>query len=267
MALQDRRAPRRDAAGQRLPRRQLPVLRRRRASTCPTQAEVDAFLGEKNVNWHAALDPQRPMAVDPLTGGAGGPGPRTFVALPQGPVRGMQNALRVITEVHEEWARRFGRTHAPLVESYRMDGAEYRAGDDRRMTGAAKDAVDEARDARRARRASSRSRPIGPFPVAGARSRRSPASKARGRGRPLGVVRLELRAGVPGRAGALQPRRRPHAGDELHRRARRRRSHAAAFRARDRARGAAARATRRAGPRPCGSTRRTERRDTATPTT
>ena len=44
--------------------------------TLPEQADVDAFLGEKDVNWHAALDPLRPMAVDPLTGGAGGKGPR-----------------------------------------------------------------------------------------------------------------------------------------------------------------------------------------------
>ena len=91
----------------------------------PDQAEVDAFLGEKNVNWHAALDPQRPMAVDPLTGGAGGTGPSTFVRYRKGECSAMQNALSVITDVHEEWGRRFGRTHAPLVESYRMDGAEY----------------------------------------------------------------------------------------------------------------------------------------------
>lgn len=31
----------------------------------PDQAEVDAFLGPRDVNWHVALDPARPMAVDP----------------------------------------------------------------------------------------------------------------------------------------------------------------------------------------------------------
>ena len=111
----------------------------------PDQAEVDAFLGEKNVNWHAALDPQRPMAVDPLTGGAGGTGPSTFVRYRKGECSAMQNALSVITDVHEEWGRRFGRTHAPLVESYRMDGAEYAIITIGSMTGAAKDAVDAAR--------------------------------------------------------------------------------------------------------------------------
>lgn len=112
----------------------------------PDQGEVSAFLGEKNVNWHVALDPQRPMAVDPLTGGAGGPGPSTFVRYRKGQCSGTQNALKVITEVHEEWGRRFGRTHAPLVECYRMDGAEYAIMTIGSMTGAAKDAVDEARE-------------------------------------------------------------------------------------------------------------------------
>jgi phenylglyoxylate dehydrogenase alpha subunit len=111
----------------------------------PDQAEASAFLGEKNVNWHVALDPQRPMAVDPLTGGAGGPGPSAYVRYRKGQCSGTQNALKVITEVHEEWGRRFGRHHAPLIESYRMDGAEYAIMTIGSMTGAAKDAVDEAR--------------------------------------------------------------------------------------------------------------------------
>ncbi|MBE0623001.1 MAG: phenylglyoxylate dehydrogenase [Burkholderiales bacterium] len=111
----------------------------------PDQDEVNEFLGEKDVNWHVALDPQRPMAVDPLTGGAGGPGPSTFVRYRKGQCAGMQNSLKVITEAHEEWGRRFGRHHAPLVESYRMDGAEYAIMTIGSMTGAAKDAVDAAR--------------------------------------------------------------------------------------------------------------------------
>jgi len=111
----------------------------------PDQEEVSAFLGEKNVNWHVALDPQRPMAVDPLTGGAGGTGPSTFVRYRKGQCSGMQNSLKVITEVHEEWGQRFGRHHAPLIESYRMDGADYAIVTIGSMTGAAKDAVDEAR--------------------------------------------------------------------------------------------------------------------------
>lgn len=111
----------------------------------PDQAEVDAFLREPNVNWHAALDPERPMAVDPLTGGAGGPGPAMFVRYRKGQCNGMQNSLQVITEVHKEWGERFGRFHRPLIEEYRLEDADYALMTIGSMTGAAKDAVDEAR--------------------------------------------------------------------------------------------------------------------------
>jgi pyruvate ferredoxin oxidoreductase alpha subunit/phenylglyoxylate dehydrogenase alpha subunit len=113
----------------------------------PDQEEVNAFLGEKNTNWHVALDPERPMGVDPLTGGAGGAGPALFVRYRKGLCKGMQNALRVITEVHEEWGRRFGRHYAPLVEEYRLEDAVYALMTIGSMTGAAKDAVDAMRDA------------------------------------------------------------------------------------------------------------------------
>ncbi|MFC1580486.1 NADH-dependent phenylglyoxylate dehydrogenase subunit alpha [Thermodesulfobacteriota bacterium] len=112
----------------------------------PDQSVVDAFLGEKNVNWHVALDPDRPMGVDPLTGGAGGKGPSLFVRYRKGMCKSMQNALGVITRVHEEWGERFGRHYAPLVEEYRMEDAEYAIVTIGSMSGAGKDAVDEARD-------------------------------------------------------------------------------------------------------------------------
>jgi pyruvate ferredoxin oxidoreductase alpha subunit/phenylglyoxylate dehydrogenase alpha subunit len=112
----------------------------------PDQDEVDAFLGEKDTNWHVALDPERPMGVDPLTGGAGGPGPSLFVRYRKGMCQGMQNALGVIREAHEEWANRFGRSYAPLVEEYRLEGADYAIVTIGSMTGAGKDAVDLARE-------------------------------------------------------------------------------------------------------------------------
>lgn len=112
----------------------------------PERQAVSDFLGDKDINWHVALDPERPMAVDPLTGGAGGAGPKMFVKYRKGHCRGMQNALRVIDEVHREWGRAFGRMHAGLVESYRMDGAQAALVTIGSMTGAAKDAVDAARD-------------------------------------------------------------------------------------------------------------------------
>jgi pyruvate ferredoxin oxidoreductase alpha subunit/phenylglyoxylate dehydrogenase alpha subunit len=112
----------------------------------PDQEDVDAFLGEKNLNWHVALDPERPMAVDPLTGGAGGEGPALFTRYRKGSCKAMQNALKVITDVHEEWGERFGRRHAPLIEEYRLDDADYAIVTIGGMTGAGKDAVDLARD-------------------------------------------------------------------------------------------------------------------------
>lgn len=112
----------------------------------PSQKDADAFLGQKNTNWHAALDPERPMGVDPLTGGAGGSGPSMFVRYRKGLCKGMQNALRVITEVHEEFSKKLGRFHSPLVEEYRLEDADYALITIGSMTGAAKDAVDIARD-------------------------------------------------------------------------------------------------------------------------
>ena len=112
----------------------------------PDQDEVDAFLGEKNINWHVALDPDRPMGVDPLTGGSGGKGPSLFVRYRKGMCKSMQNALEVITRVHEEWGERFGRHYAPLVEEHRMEDAEYAIVTIGSMSGAGKDAVDGARD-------------------------------------------------------------------------------------------------------------------------
>ncbi len=113
----------------------------------PDQDMVDGFLGEKNVNWHVALDPEKPMGVDPLTGGAGGVGPSRFVRYRKGSCKGMQNALDVITSVHEEWGKLTGRNYAPLVEEYRLEDANFAIVTIGGMTGAGKDAVDEMRDA------------------------------------------------------------------------------------------------------------------------
>jgi pyruvate ferredoxin oxidoreductase alpha subunit/phenylglyoxylate dehydrogenase alpha subunit len=112
----------------------------------PDQADVDKFLGEKNVNWHVALDPERPMAVDPLTGGATGAGPAMFVRYRKGTCKGMQNALDVISDVHAEWEKQFGRGYAPLIEEYRLDDAESAIVTIGCMTGAGREAVDLARD-------------------------------------------------------------------------------------------------------------------------
>jgi pyruvate ferredoxin oxidoreductase alpha subunit/phenylglyoxylate dehydrogenase alpha subunit len=116
----------------------------------PDQAEVDRFLGKKNTNWHVALDPERPMGVDPLTGGALGIGPGLFVRYRKGLCQAMQNALQIIPEVHREWSERFGRAHAPLIEEYRLEGAKTVLVTIGSMTGAAREAVDQAREAGKA---------------------------------------------------------------------------------------------------------------------
>jgi pyruvate ferredoxin oxidoreductase alpha subunit/phenylglyoxylate dehydrogenase alpha subunit len=111
----------------------------------PDQEMVNGFLGEKNTNWHVALDPEKPMGVDPLTGGAGGVGPSRFVRYRKGTCNGMQNALDVISAAHDEWAALTGRQYAPLVEEYLLDDADYAIITIGGMTGAGKDAVDEMR--------------------------------------------------------------------------------------------------------------------------
>ncbi len=115
-------------------------------ATLPDQDLVDGFLGEKDINWHAALDPDRPMSVDPLTGGEGPGAPSLFVRYRRGHCNGLQNALRVITETHAEWAQTIGRSYAPLVEEYRLEDADYAIVTIGSMAGAGKDAVDAARD-------------------------------------------------------------------------------------------------------------------------
>ncbi len=112
----------------------------------PAAGLVDEFLGEAAVNWHIALDPARPMAVDPLTGGTGPGGAASFVGYRKSQIRGMASALDVFSDIHAEWGERFGRHWAPLVEEYRLDDADIAIVTIGSMTGAGKDAVDAARD-------------------------------------------------------------------------------------------------------------------------
>jgi pyruvate ferredoxin oxidoreductase alpha subunit/phenylglyoxylate dehydrogenase alpha subunit len=112
------------------------------------QSLVDKFLGPKTpekINWHVALDPLRPMGVDPLTGMTG-PGGLAFAKYRQGHCLGMQNALKVIEEAHKDWKKLTGHDFAPLIEEYKMKDAEYAIMTIGSMTGAGKDAVDAARD-------------------------------------------------------------------------------------------------------------------------
>lgn len=116
------------------------------AVSIPDIKVIDEFLGKKNINWHVALDPERPMAVDPLTGGGAGKGAAMFVRYRKGQCKGMQKAVRVIGDVHAEYAKKIGRSYAPLIEEYRMEDAEYAIMTIGSMTGAGKEAVDIARN-------------------------------------------------------------------------------------------------------------------------
>lgn len=131
----------------------------------PDQDAVDAFLGAPDVNWHAALDPDRPMAIDPLTGGPAGAGPGMFVRYRRGQCAGMHHALAAIRDAHEQWGRLTGRHHAPLIERYRMEDADFAIVTLGSMTGAAKDAVDEER-ARGRRAGLIKVKTFRPFPAA-----------------------------------------------------------------------------------------------------
>ncbi len=104
----------------------------------PEQEKVDAFLGRYQPN-HIILDPSRPMAVDPLTNG------ELLMNYRYLHLEAQQNALQVIEETDKEFESLFGRSYGGLIESYRMEDAEYAIITMGSMTGAAKEAVDFAR--------------------------------------------------------------------------------------------------------------------------
>ncbi len=105
----------------------------------PTQAEVDKFIVPYNPT-HVRLDPETPMAVDPLTPG------NYLQYYRELHMQAMDNAKLVIKEVNDEFAEKFGRDYFGLVEPYRMDDAEYVLVTLGSLTGAARVAVDSARD-------------------------------------------------------------------------------------------------------------------------
>ena len=105
----------------------------------PEQEKVDAFLGTYRPE-HIILDPERPMAVDPLTNGA------LLMEYRYKHLRAQQAALEVIDEVDKEFGELFGRSYGGAVEEYRMEDAEYAIITTGSMSGAAKDMVDAKRE-------------------------------------------------------------------------------------------------------------------------
>jgi pyruvate ferredoxin oxidoreductase alpha subunit/phenylglyoxylate dehydrogenase alpha subunit len=105
----------------------------------PLQEEVNSFLPPYRPT-HVKLDPQEPMAVDPLTPG------NYLQYYRELHMQAMENAKRVIKEVNDEFASLFGRDYSGLVEPYRMDDAKYVLVTLGSLTGSARVAVDMARE-------------------------------------------------------------------------------------------------------------------------
>ncbi len=139
----------------------------------PEQEKVDGFLGTYKPE-HILLDPERPMAVDPLTNGD------LLMEYRYKHLKAQQNALKVIDEVDRAYGELFGRTYGGAIEEYRMEDAEYAIVTTGSMSGAAKEAVDLKR-AEGIKAGLVRMRMIRPFPKAR-------VCKALARVRSFGVV-------------------------------------------------------------------------------
>lgn len=105
----------------------------------PDQEDVDAFLPCHAANYKPILDPEHPLALDPMTPG------NLLMHYRKDHMESMQRALEVIDETDKLFAERFGRSYGGLIEEYRCEDAEIVVITMGSMTGAGKDAVDEAR--------------------------------------------------------------------------------------------------------------------------
>ena len=103
----------------------------------PGQAEVDAFLPAYSIP--AKLDPATPQALDPMTPG------ELLMKYRRDHLESMQAALPVIDEVDKKFAAAFGRSYGGVIDTYRLDDADYALVTVGGMTGTARDVVDEFR--------------------------------------------------------------------------------------------------------------------------
>lgn len=129
----------------------------------PSQAEVDAFLRVRGQERKALLDPESPLALDPMTPG------ELLMHYRKNHLAAMQRALKVIEETELRFSAHFGRFYGGALSKYRMDDAEVALVTIGGMSGAAMDAVDEARE-RGIKVGLVRLRFIRPFPEAKLRS-------------------------------------------------------------------------------------------------
>jgi len=104
----------------------------------PDQRDVDTFL-PKYKNSHIRLDPSDPISVDPLTPG------KLLTEYRYKHVQAMKKAKKVINKVDDLFKKQFGRSYGGLIENYECDDADFVIVTLGSMTGAAKEAVDIAR--------------------------------------------------------------------------------------------------------------------------
>ncbi len=124
----------------------------------PSQEEVDAFLPPYRSR-HIILDPETPMAVDPLTNG------RLLMEYRRKHMAAQQAALVAIEKADAEYARRFGRSWGGVIDEYRTEDAEYLMVSLGSVCGALRECIDDAR-ARGVRVGLLKIRSLRPFPRA-----------------------------------------------------------------------------------------------------
>lgn len=105
----------------------------------PDQKQVDLYLPPYKQE-HAILDPDKPIAVDPMT-----PGP-LLMKYRQDHLESMQKALDIIDKADDEFDAIFGRKYGGTVEEYRLEDAECVLITMGSPTGVSKEAVDHYRD-------------------------------------------------------------------------------------------------------------------------
>ena len=105
----------------------------------PEQESVDAFLPSYEPT-HLKIDPDDPMAIDPLTPGD------LLMEYRYHHLEAMEQSLSVIEEVDQAFGKSFGRSYGGLLELYRTEDSEIVLLTMGSVTGTAKVAVDRARE-------------------------------------------------------------------------------------------------------------------------
>jgi len=105
----------------------------------PDQKEVDEFLPEYNP--FVKLDPKEPVSIGPISF------PNSFMEFKYQQQEAFDNALPLIGKVHDEYAKKFGRSHGNgWIEEYKMEDAEYALIGMGTLIGTARVTVDKLRE-------------------------------------------------------------------------------------------------------------------------